>query len=539
MSQRENARQSRSGQTTAAGTNSYCFFVAVWGETYIRTFLDCSLPSQFADGNLPALAARDVTYLIYTRPDDVETIARDPAIRTLEGYATVEIRAFTDEDLKKDGWFPEGYVGNLMRMTWCTEHALRSLQGSDTAYFFLNPDSVWANGAFKHADDLQRRGIRAAMALGFITIRPHVVSALEAFTRPDRPGVIDIQPRELVRVAIDCLHPLAISRLVTQDGNRFRSAFYWPVGTEGFVTRSFILHPIFTRPRVSLDPLNCTVDYRFVQQAGIRPDEVAIITDSDDLFYIDLAAAEHVPNSYPLTPYSRSSQLEWAVECADSWHREMYATTTIFVHKGPIHPKWMDVAEQADRFFRELLSEMQSHTSHLKLRLTNLPERHQPDATLRSPSSPVPLPPRPRWIRAVRRLGRFVGNCLFAPRRTVRNLTRRAYRKLLNPLYVRVERSEAHNAALQHRLTMLEHHFGKIAAMASTVHDCLGLTLDAPPDQLKPYLMMLEYELKRRLVQIETDLNGQGNPIGPESDRSTLKCFHDDSDRVPRERLAQ
>lgn len=486
-------------------TNAYCFFVAVWGEKYIRSFLDCCLPSQFADGNLPALADRDVTYLIYTKPSDVAMIEQAAAVQALRRHAKVEIRTFRDEELERDGYMLHGYVGNLVRMTWCTQHAFRSRRGTDTAFFFLNPDSVWANGAFRHADELQQQGHRAVMALGLITIRPQVLASLEKYKRLEQSLVIDIAPRDLVKVTLDNLHPLSMARFTTQAGNRFRSAFFWPVGDHGLVTRNFFLHPICVRPRIQLETLSSTVDYRFVQQVGIRMEETAIVADSDDLFYVDLAESDHVPRAYPLTPYSRRSQLDYMAENTDAWHRDLYGATKVLVHSEPIHAGWASVAAESDRFMRELYAELKAHRHSFKLREANLPSPAPASALPPRTEPPAPAP-LPRWLRNARRLARLARNAVVAPRRTTRTVFRKIYRRLLSRLYHRIEGLEAHNAALQNHLHGLQRDLLRVESTANTAFDSLGVTWDAPPDQLKPYLMMLEYEMRRRFAHLEAEM---------------------------------
>ncbi len=502
------------GGAPERGTNSYCFFVAVWGEKYIRSFLDCCLPSQFADGNLPALAGRNVAYLIYTRPEDAATLERAPAVQALRRHAAVEIRTFTDERLQRDGYMLDGYVGNLVRMTWCTQDALRSRRGVDTAFFFLNPDSVWANGAFRHADELQQKGIRAVMALGLITVRPRILAALENFTRSDRPGVIDIAPRELVRITLENLHPLSMARFTTRSGNRFRSAFFWPVGDEGLVTRNFFLHPICVRPRHHLESLNCTVDYRFVQQVGIRPEETAVVDDSDDLFYVDLAESDHVPKAYPLAPYSRQSQLDYMAQNTDEWHRDLFGATKVLVHAAPIHAGWAPVAEESDRFLRELYADLRGHQHAFEVRAANLPAP-APATLARAGEPPMPAPaPPPQWLRAVRRLARRAAKLILAPRRTARNVIRRLVHRLLAPIYRRIEGLEAHAAALQNHLHGVERELIRVEAAALTAYDSLGITWDAPPDQFKPFVIMLEYEMRRRFAHLEREIE-KLQPVAP------------------------
>ncbi len=58
------------------------------------------------------------------------------------------------------------------------------------------------------------------------------------------------------------------------------------------------------RPRVHVDKIPSTVDYRYVQEACPEMREVRVVTDSDDLFYIDMADMSHAGDDLPLEGYT-------------------------------------------------------------------------------------------------------------------------------------------------------------------------------------------------------------------------------------------
>ena len=65
----------------------------VWGQRYVRQFLEVGLPTLLAPGNLPALAATLPTrFVILTRLDDDDYIRRHVAFRRLSAVCDTEIR---------------------------------------------------------------------------------------------------------------------------------------------------------------------------------------------------------------------------------------------------------------------------------------------------------------------------------------------------------------------------------------------------------------------------------------------------------------
>ena len=282
----------------------YQFIVPLWGAKYVDMFVNYSLPSQLSAGNLPSLPAGMTTYEIFTTPEDRESICNSDSVKRLRSLVDVSIKTFRDEDVLRELNLTQAhYVQNLQKMTWCYQRAMAECRGIDAAFVFMTPDSIWADGAFRFMHDCQSSGVRALMALGLITVRPLLQSRLADFADPAR-GVIDVPPRQLVTLACDTLHPLGISRVVRDGSARWNSAFYWMRHGSGLVARCFYLHPVMVRPRVHLERMPCTVDYRYVQKACPDFGDIRVVTDSDDLFYVDMADLQHVGESLQSDGYS-------------------------------------------------------------------------------------------------------------------------------------------------------------------------------------------------------------------------------------------
>ena len=76
------------------------FGIAVWGKSYLSTFLRLALPSFLASGNIPACSRiSNVKFTIVTRPQDVPLLENSPVWNVLTEFAEVEVKPFLTPDM--------------------------------------------------------------------------------------------------------------------------------------------------------------------------------------------------------------------------------------------------------------------------------------------------------------------------------------------------------------------------------------------------------------------------------------------------------
>src|SRR5262245_65641802 len=74
-----------------AGRPAVVFLVPVWGERFITQFLDLSLRTLLAPGNMPAVSdSCDCTFRILTASGEDRHFRGHPAFKTLSRYCAVE-----------------------------------------------------------------------------------------------------------------------------------------------------------------------------------------------------------------------------------------------------------------------------------------------------------------------------------------------------------------------------------------------------------------------------------------------------------------
>jgi hypothetical protein len=120
----------------SAMPGKYCIYNAVWGRPYLEPFLQVSLPSFLASGNIPYIASRaDTTYVLYTEEQDIEFIKAAPSFKRLESLVSVKIIPIFEacgseaKDLNK-----------YYRVASCTNHCIRNFVDSDTGLVIAVPD---------------------------------------------------------------------------------------------------------------------------------------------------------------------------------------------------------------------------------------------------------------------------------------------------------------------------------------------------------------------------------------------------------------
>src|SRR6202050_3965869 len=114
------------------------FVLPVWGYSYVRNFLECSLPTLWAPGNVPAVAAAVPSqFVILTSADDATYIREHPAFRRLAAACETELRLI--DHLITDG----NYSATI---TLAYVEAVRESGEAmvDTCFFFLVSDYILA-----------------------------------------------------------------------------------------------------------------------------------------------------------------------------------------------------------------------------------------------------------------------------------------------------------------------------------------------------------------------------------------------------------
>ena len=327
--------------------SGYYFLTPVWGEPYTRLYLDVCIPSQLSPGNLPAFHdIKESRYVIITTPDDEQIIRQHPIFPRLQ-----EVMDVTFE------YLPEDTVTNHDLMSLCHKRGIEMADEADCAALFLNPDLVFADGSFATVRRRCEEGYDTIIAPGIRTLKQGVLHALGPQLTSGEPFVV--VPRELMRVALDNLHPLANSSWWEEelDADLIPATLYWRAGDEGIVSRNFHLHPLMVYPQRKGSTFFGTIDDDYMVTACPDGRYEYIVEDSDELLAIELSDPGHLF----LTGFSKGSIDDcatWAEQFTHARHR-MYFDAVVKMHVGmEDQDAWAQAEKKAQAVASEIKAEL-------------------------------------------------------------------------------------------------------------------------------------------------------------------------------------
>jgi hypothetical protein len=309
----------------------------VWGEAFVDIFLRLAVPNQLTAGNLLFFGDKpdSVIYKVLTTTRDAATLRASPTFAKVAAAVPVEI-VLVDAVNRE-----ERYAA----LSECHRRAIAAADARDAALIFLSPDSLWADGTFRRLWDLAESGRRAVLVAGIRVMKETFVPAY--LEEVDRVGVA-LGPRELLRLALAHLHP--VTRALFWDAPTFfyfPSNLYWRVADEGFLARCYHLHPLLVNPRRrGLLPAS-TIDADYLMLACPDPEDLHVVTDSDELLGIEISPADHF-GAMPQRPARVADVALWTRYYA-SPHHLGFARHKLRFHQQDCTKAWEPVEDASER----------------------------------------------------------------------------------------------------------------------------------------------------------------------------------------------
>lgn len=294
----------------------FCIVLPVWGGEYVRAFLEYSLPSLLAQGNLPAVAKQGtVAFLIYTKETDRAALQGSAQLRRLERFAQVEI--ITPGHRSKDA--PDAYLF----FSECYRQGLQRAHDRGAACLFLTADQIWADGALKSICARSLEGWRVVLLAAPRVLQETVLPALDALRGEEGDFADRLAPRTLAKLAYEHLHPWDRSLFWNADGvGRPASFLYWDVPGAGFLMHCLHLHPVcVSTGNTEVPAFRHTIDGGdFIRRVARDTGQCYIARSSDEVMYFSFAPAEQSAHllDYPAGDWKRFAH--WALSMGVSRH---------------------------------------------------------------------------------------------------------------------------------------------------------------------------------------------------------------------------
>ena len=262
------------------------FLTAIWGVRYIEEFAQVSLPSYLAPGNIPYVAAEtDLEIVILTSRSSAHRFSELPIFDRLR--ALCPVRFIFIDDL-----ITSGNYGVVLTLAYARGIMDSGAEQTNTNFVFMNSDFILADGSLRTLVKKLQDGERCVMAPSLRAVSesvlPRLIGAVDKTNE-----TLSTPPRELVRLALNSLHPTVIGKTVTQEfitcANH--NQLYWQVDQSTLLGRYHLIFMLAIKPEVPLRPINSYCDYGFVPEL-VPSGKFCILNDSDDFFMLELQPAE-------------------------------------------------------------------------------------------------------------------------------------------------------------------------------------------------------------------------------------------------------
>ena len=338
-----------------------CVLLPVWGDEYIYQFLEHSLPTLLASGNIPALAkALPTRFVFLTRTGDEAILRPNAAFVRLREACAVEILAIDD-------LITRGNHSTTITLAYVRAVRQAGEEMLDTCFFFLVSDYVMADGSMAAVLARMQAGA-SAVQVGNFQLDEEYASDLLPDAADESGAPITLTPREMMRWSLDCLHPLTAANIVNFPlcHNTHANRFLWQVDNNTLIGRFYLLHMICVRPETTEFVIGSSCDYSFVPEM-CPSDNIETITDSDEYLVVEIQPHDHESHFLRLGPASIDEVARGLSEWTTARHRANAERTIIF-HAGPLPPSFPAALAEAETYIQELTlrchPEPQPHRNH-------------------------------------------------------------------------------------------------------------------------------------------------------------------------------
>lgn len=309
---------------------------AVWGQWHLNAHLSINLPTLLAPGNLPTLAGLcDIHYLIFTRPDDVERISAAPEINALRPLMSIEIKVLSAADIENP------IAGHHKAWEQAQEQAVRAR----CLLLLMPPDVAWADNSFATVGRLIAAGHRAIF-MTYLRVESESFIRTIHERRQDHL-VLSVSSRDMVRLSLECLHPLMAAYL--HDSEYFPvhpEMILWAVPGEGVAVR------VLAREMFLFDPSRYPVNQAALPRNRIPPEEMVFLSDSDAFYGVSLTPLGKDSSWYVVPRTADPVEVGGWWLAYDSPVNDLISAQKVRWHFAPTTDRWQAVERRADRFVR-------------------------------------------------------------------------------------------------------------------------------------------------------------------------------------------
>jgi 2-polyprenyl-3-methyl-5-hydroxy-6-metoxy-1,4-benzoquinol methylase len=315
----------------------------VWGYEFTQQFLNVSLPTLLAPGNLPALAETLPTEFIFLTGRRDEAMIRDSAgYRRLSAICPVSFRLI-------DNIITDGNHSTTVTLAFAGAVRRTGQAMLDTCFFFLVSDYIVADGSLASVIKLMLAGASAVQSGNFQIIAEEALPWLERERVPGQDALV-LPPRRLMQQTLRYVHPSTIANTVNLpvSHNSHVNRLFWRVDENTLIGRFYLLHMLCIRPEITDFVIGASCDYSFIPEM-CPSGNVAVITDSDQYLVVEAQPRHHEANFVRLGPAMPKQLASSLSEWTTALHRDNIRHTLIF-HAADLPVSLGSAIGEADSF---------------------------------------------------------------------------------------------------------------------------------------------------------------------------------------------
>lgn len=349
-----------SDQQGKPGPAGIHFLMPVWGEPYVTSCLEASIPSYLSPGNLGSWSKEaNNRFTFYCSSDDAELIHGAAVFARLGEHIETRVHVVDDELRRCE----EEGLSKRWVMTESHRIGLEAAARERAAFVPLYSDLVLGDGALSSMVRIARTGKRLIIYGCFTTVAETFVPALLKGHRSDDGCVIDIPPRDLVKLGMEHIHPDIKNFFADSEtfSNHWPAWLFFDVPGEGFIERGFHLGQLL------IDPVNRDETMEFERDETIDcgsyvmravPDfaDHHISNDSDEIAVVSFQPmGQRMLDDHLLVKQRMSitHQAWWLHNHANRYIASLCKTPIRF-HTGDLTPAFEAAVQRSDRVVRQL-----------------------------------------------------------------------------------------------------------------------------------------------------------------------------------------
>jgi len=341
------AQGGRDGHKGRGSPKAVQLLLPVWGKPFISQFLEISLPTLLAPGNVPAIAkSLPCKFIFLTSSEDALGLKDHPAINYLKLFCEVE---FSDIDDLITG---DNYSTTITR---AYARAVRAAGAAmlETCFFFMISDYIMADGSLSNVLAKMRAGYSGVVAGNFQVVEE---DAKESFFKTFDSGKAEIVilSRDLVRWAINYLHPMTLANMVNFPlcHSLHSNRLFWRVDENTLIGRFYLMHMICIRPEIMDFVVSASCDYSFIPEM-CPSGNVHVLTDSDNYLVVEMQKRSHERNFVRLGAINPKTLVSSLAEWATATHRKNAHSAIVF-HASDLAPSLDTMIAESEAYIHAI-----------------------------------------------------------------------------------------------------------------------------------------------------------------------------------------